>query len=630
MSTKEQLKGDSKRRQDKAIKEYAEKQGYILAKKVEDIGFSAFKGDHRKEESNRKKQASFIKIIKAFESGEFDTSKNNYYLIIENMDRLSRQEVNKSIKFLIEILEIGVKLITLFDQKLYEYETLDQINLMYAIMYLSKAHKESEDKSKRLADVFKEKRKNALEKKTVLTRKCPAWLEVLTDENNNLYYSKIDDRVKIIETIFEKTVFENYGKEKLRNYLNNELKVPSFTGKTWGSSYITKLLRDRRLLGFYQPKTKFEVDKKVKIGDEIPDYYPQIISISLFKKVEDQIISRISAKDGKVKGGRNGSLTNLFKGVVKCQKCGANMHYKSSSHKNLSYLECEKKRTSLCDSKAIRYEYFEKAFFYLINEIDFKSVFNNKNYNKKQKHQQRLIDDLNNKNADISDQIKRLVQLASLNASVEIKEISAQIEELNFNKIRNENKIEQYKSTILSDVEENSLTETTSIYEAIKANNDISKRVLLNNLIKSNFSNIIFDGDSKTAIVYFNIDEFKSILFSLFKVENSKIILTEKIENITQDLAFFVPINRKFNKAIDNKDLDDIERFKALFKLKRLERKMFSKNVEMLHSDKNISEILNDIVDEIKYLVKNDLDVPLDQIGDLDKEKLLKCEVNFD
>src|SRR5262245_24847644 len=85
MSTEDQLKGDSRRRQLEASKAYAEEHGLDLADdaQLEDIGISAFKGANARDGA----LGQFLTAVRAglVERGSF--------LLVESLDRLSREEI---------------------------------------------------------------------------------------------------------------------------------------------------------------------------------------------------------------------------------------------------------------------------------------------------------------------------------------------------------------------------------------------------------------------------------------------------------------------------------------------------------------------------------------------------------
>src|SRR5262245_50386478 len=88
-----QAEGDSLRRQTEAAKAWCEKNGVRLdtSTTLRDLGKSAFLGEHRKN-PDRHALAAFLKLA---EAGQVP---RNSYLIIENLDRLSREHERAALR----------------------------------------------------------------------------------------------------------------------------------------------------------------------------------------------------------------------------------------------------------------------------------------------------------------------------------------------------------------------------------------------------------------------------------------------------------------------------------------------------------------------------------------------------
>jgi DNA invertase Pin-like site-specific DNA recombinase len=91
-STPDQMKGDSLRRQTSAAEEYAERHGLILDTDLtfRDLGVSGFRG--RNAEDGR--LADFLAAVQT------GTVHRGSYLLVENLDRISRQSARKAFRVL--------------------------------------------------------------------------------------------------------------------------------------------------------------------------------------------------------------------------------------------------------------------------------------------------------------------------------------------------------------------------------------------------------------------------------------------------------------------------------------------------------------------------------------------------
>jgi DNA invertase Pin-like site-specific DNA recombinase len=257
MSTDTQLKGDSLRRQSELSRKYAAENGLELVENfnLNDIGVSAFRGDNVTE-------GNLGKFISAVEAGEIAKGS---YLLVESLDRISRQRIGAAMTLFQRITAAGISIVTLTDGQIYRANEDDMAQMIVSVVIMSRAYEESETKSKRLSAAWENKRKNISKK--VLTSKCPAWLEVKEDRSG---YVQISSRVKIVKDIFHLAA-NGHGSHLITRKLNAN-KVKPF-GKTngWVESYVTKILGNIAVLGEFQPHRKVG-GKRQPVGNLIVDY----------------------------------------------------------------------------------------------------------------------------------------------------------------------------------------------------------------------------------------------------------------------------------------------------------------------------------------------------------------------
>lgn len=104
-STPQQLKGDSLRRQLEASERYVTENGLVLDEtlNLRDLGISAFRGKNVE-------RGALGAFIKAIETGKV---KEGSYLIVESLDRLSREKevvAERSASVISQTLTVGVML----------------------------------------------------------------------------------------------------------------------------------------------------------------------------------------------------------------------------------------------------------------------------------------------------------------------------------------------------------------------------------------------------------------------------------------------------------------------------------------------------------------------------------------
>lgn len=358
MSTAQQLQGDSLRRQLENSRAYAERNGLDLAERDEyqDIGVSAFRGDNLRDG----KLGLFIKAIEAKKIPP------GSYLIVESLDRLSRGQILAAQSLFLRIVEAGINLVTLVDERVYRVGEVDLGDLIVSIVSMSRAHEESATKSHRHSKNWDNKRRNADRKP--MTKWCPAWLKLADDRSR---YEVIPERVELVRQIFEDSV-SGVGLQKQASRLN-EARVPTFGSPNgWHHTYIAKILTNRSVLGEFQPHIRND-GKRVPEGEPIRNYFPAIVDEALFYRAQ------VAKSQRKVSGkGRKGDFySNLFTGIARCAYCGSKVLYENKGYgpKGGTYLVCDGARRRLgCPSIRWRYEDFEKSFLHFVEEIDIPSI----------------------------------------------------------------------------------------------------------------------------------------------------------------------------------------------------------------------------------------------------------------
>jgi DNA invertase Pin-like site-specific DNA recombinase len=139
MSTDVQLKGDSLRRQTALSRQYAEQHGLRLVHdfKLEDIGVSAFKSDN----VTTGALSRFLQAVRAkrIPSGSF--------LLVESLDRLSRDKITTALQLFLSITEGGVNIVTLSDGQVYRAGETEFPQLIYSLAIMMRANDESKRKT---------------------------------------------------------------------------------------------------------------------------------------------------------------------------------------------------------------------------------------------------------------------------------------------------------------------------------------------------------------------------------------------------------------------------------------------------------------------------------------------------
>jgi len=327
-----QRAGDGLRRQDQGAREYCERTGDQLDEEFVDAGISAFRG----------RNAAVGRLGRIVELAEAGTWEPGTKLLVEHFDRLSRDKITIARRLAERILEAGLTIITLVDRQEYTWERInsDLGAIIVMIVMMFKSHEESDLKGKRVASRKAERREAARRGEVKMTRQCPHWLEV-KENGRDFDFVRRPKAVAAIRRMCEEAA-SGMGKRLITSRLNRDKVPPPKGAKGWHHSTVGALLRDRRLIGEFQP-TKVVNGKRVPFGDPIPEHFPAVIDKTLFRRVQAAIAGRRYEPGGKGSGGRKGrGYPNLFLGLGVCAECGEPLVYESAggSRKNRRTLVC--------------------------------------------------------------------------------------------------------------------------------------------------------------------------------------------------------------------------------------------------------------------------------------------------
>jgi len=520
MSTKEQLSGDSLRRQIERSRQYSDKMGYSFINSLQDIGISAYRGRNHQEGE----LADFISSIK---SGKIDPQ--NTVLLIESFDRFSRQNPFIAFQKLSEFINLGLEIVTIIDEQHYSLKSIqNNIGLLYtAVGVLSRAHEESRIKGERLSSVWANKRANMLT--TPQKSMLPGWLSF-----KNKQFVVDDHAKKCIQQIFLMSR-DGKGCTATARWLNlNQQEYYLFTTskRGWHESYIKKILNHRALLGEFQPHKMIE-GKRVATGDPILNYFPQIITSQEFDLVQAKIQQRRIAGSGR----KGKSFSNIFTRLVTCAHCRGNMKYlnKGSGAKGGIYLQCANSHTKNgCTAPLWRYADFEESFFTSVSEIVLNDVDDSHLLN----HLERIEHELTDQKIEYKNIISHLTEYKN---SPNDRRIAALNDELlNKEKVLDDlqHKIKTLKGEIALLPTKNANQQLSELWQRLKDNrNDVELRTKIHSTIQQCCDSIVIENDFSSIFDWEIIDSLPSWIKVYDGLENELIRnrrrFNEMMRNIT-------------------------------------------------------------------------------------------------
>lgn len=384
--------GDSERRQMNLASKWLEKNGYEINEDyvLRDDGKSAFYSE------NFSENGALGKFCNEVKSGKIP---RGTILVVEDFSRFSRAKVTHALQRFLELINHGIRIYVAKDDTEYSENNNDSISIIVSLSKMTAAREESERKSHHLKEFWNGAREKAAHNATsgefpvILPSNSPYWLRKVKKQDGVKYFEPIPERVEVVKRIFDLAdtggddglglgstiivrILESEGVKPFKGEKRN-------TARSFNDSYVLRLLKDQRLLGFLQPfinPVDETTGKRVRtpLGDPIPNYFPQIISQEQFDRVALKIEQRKLYQSGKI----SRKFTNLFTKIVKCRYCGASMTLFTKRGSiaeggRTTYLQCsEGTKFRKCGNRAVRYfDTFEISIIRSLEELNLSNLF---------------------------------------------------------------------------------------------------------------------------------------------------------------------------------------------------------------------------------------------------------------
>jgi DNA invertase Pin-like site-specific DNA recombinase len=359
-STPQQAKGDSHLRQTDKAARYAAEHSLVLdpGLNLTDLGVSAYRGKNAK-------TGSLSVFLKAVEDG---TVPRGSYLLVENIDRLTRDDIPDATMLFLQIINAGIVVVTLTNRERYSRERLTQEPhaIYFIISELIRANQESFRKGQLVGDAKERKRTRLLAadlRGKAYTRTTPGWIK-WDDETSS--YHLVPERVTVLREIFE-LAGKGWGLDRIARQLNaREVKTwgeGRRKASHWHGSYLRKIVGSKAPIGLFTPSktTRNEVTgarRDVPL-DPVP-LWPAAVDEDLYWRV----VRRFQTTAAR---GKNAARepASLVAGVAKCT-CGSSIVRVSkgaSRGKHYVYLLCSKAHAKAkgCEYLPVRYDEVEEA-----------------------------------------------------------------------------------------------------------------------------------------------------------------------------------------------------------------------------------------------------------------------------
>lgn len=320
-SSRKQAKGLSYVRQIEAARQWCRENGYQLdeSDQFNDFGVSAFSGANAE-------TGALAELQQRLAAGEIE---RGTILIVEALDRLTRQALTKAITLLMSLATSGLTVVTLADRRVWNEESMNDMgSFVVSVVTLHRGHQESEYKSKRLQKTFKKHRET---KSKQAFGSAPGWL---TRVSKDAEWVVDMEKAAVVQKVFELAA-AGFGHKAIAKKANEESwPVPTRLNLTvgrWHGQLPGIILRNRAVLGEHQHRLRsHEAHAQswsgLPVGAPIPDYYPRIITDKLWNAAQASVRTRTQARR------RDAHYYNVFSGLMFCGHCGAPIHRKNEKN----------------------------------------------------------------------------------------------------------------------------------------------------------------------------------------------------------------------------------------------------------------------------------------------------------
>ncbi|CVF89739.1 Resolvase%2C N terminal domain [Serratia marcescens] len=351
-SSDRQSKGTSLERQTAKAKEFAHSHNLELVELL-DAGLSAYRGKNTT-------QGALGGFIQAVESGAIP---NDSYLFVENLDRLSRQDILTANKLFSHLLELGLTVVTGMDGRIYTRQsvTANPTDLMLSILLFSRANEESATKQKRVYGniaALVERHKAGLPTTIKTAGSHVWWVDASGDKHTAVQpHPTLWKAARKAVELF----LDGYSAHAVCDYLNEHYDAPPVRvtkstnnpdnlGK-WSYPLLRRMKTSRTLIG----------ERTINAGDityTLENYYPALCSPTEFALLQD-----LNENNKLTQGPKKTRITLLSGlGVLKCGHCGGAMTFMIGTKGKIRYMCANgKDRIGNCKAWSIGLDILERT-----------------------------------------------------------------------------------------------------------------------------------------------------------------------------------------------------------------------------------------------------------------------------
>ena len=304
-----------------------EGKGIEFRERFADRGLSGYYGTHVKKGN----LGTFLAMTQT-DAFRALVESRDVYLVVEDLIRLSREDILTQIEQLGKIVKAGVLLVTLADGNIYTEAKVrtDVSTLIIAITHMGRGHAFSADLSVKIKKAMQRKREDVKAGKKLWSKQVPLWLKVVDGK-----IVTIPAKAAVVRKIFSMAA-SGLSPAAIAVRLNKEGTL-SFRRSLWGHQTITFVLESRAVIGslvFTRPAGPDEAaDRHGRTAeDEVTDYYPAVITPEEWARASQVLGTRTT-----MKGRTSPKHHNLFAKVAFDRETGESIYTTASGRRKKGY-----------------------------------------------------------------------------------------------------------------------------------------------------------------------------------------------------------------------------------------------------------------------------------------------------
>jgi DNA invertase Pin-like site-specific DNA recombinase len=308
-----------------------------------DEGVSAFKVNGDGLMAANMHKGNLATFLERVEAGQIQRGS---VLIIEKLDRFSRNFYDIVFPVWLNLLQTGIEIYSCVSNTHYTLDTIRKSPMLagMALMEMANANEYSSGMSSRINKAFSLRLAECAKGKAMnLGGWQPRWVDFHGSKGQAGRFS-LNAHADTVRRIAAEYIGGASMCAIARGLLGD--KVPNLRGGKWGQGTVGQVLHSNLLIG----------DVEIK-GMRLEGYYPPVVTKAQFQQVRAKLAENAARKGGSPK---SDYIANLFRNRCRCSKCGGTVTSSST------YYYCRGKAMHTCDAYGtIKIAALEQDFFML-------------------------------------------------------------------------------------------------------------------------------------------------------------------------------------------------------------------------------------------------------------------------